>query len=259
MKHGHYWGDMSGHSVQPVLSLIFAAGARPDSAALIAAGGDTANGGLPFAVTHDAGAAEGWAEVLASGLTFDCRGLAPANPEPMPLHGARVGLDQLPDGEAIALVPGPHLSDGAAMLPALRGLIGIGARLAAMPGVRAVCWSPAQTWIDPAFFTRVVDAWLDGGPFPALGLTMLVAQPNGALLSQGLGFLIGQELRMEPDRAVAQDAMAQLAIRLIDRLVEEGPLPEAREFAIDDHARLLAVPVDDGKELRVMRRAYGVA
>lgn len=250
-------GDMSGIPEQPILSLVFAAGRRPDLASLVHAGRLAEGCGLPFSVTHDAVAEEGWAELLTSGLAFDCHGVAPAAPADLPEQGARLGLDEWPAGEAMALMPGPHLADGAAMLPVLRGLVGIGARLAKMEGIRAVCWSPAQTWMEPEFFVRVADAWLAGGAFPALGLTMLRQERNGGLHSQGLGFLIGQELRMEPDRKISSEVMAQLAMRLIDRLVEEGPLPEAREFALDDTATLLAVPVAGGSELRVMRRANG--
>lgn len=247
---------MAGKVDQPVLSVVFAEGQRPRAAALAAGGRAAAHGCGGFMVTIDEPEA-GWAEILASGLTFDCHGLAPAEPVADPGRGARIGLDAWPVGEAIALTPGPHIAAGAAMMPVLRSLIAAGVGIAAMEGVMAVCWSPARTWIEPQYFARVGGAWLAGGAFPALGLTMLRREANGALVSQGLGCLIGRELRMEPDRDLSDEALAQLAVRMIDRLVGQGPLRDAQEFVLDQGTTLLAVPIDEGSEIRVLRRRNG--
>lgn len=207
-----------------------------------------------FTISHRPEPHEGWAELLSSGLTFDCNGLSPGDAEESPTSGALLGLDTVPMGEAIALRPGPHIVAGQGLLPVVRVLAAVGVRLSALPGVRAICWGPAGSWMDPAYYQRVVGDWLAGGAFPALGLTSLRRESNGAMVSLGLGLLIGQELRFEPERSISAGAVARLSVRLIDELIASGPLSEAREFAGPDGETLLAVPVRGGEQLRVMIR-----
>ena len=108
--------------------------------------------------------------------------------------------------------------------------------------------------MEPAYFRRVVGDWLAGGAFPALGLTSLRRESNGAMVSLGLGLLIGQELRFEPERALSAAAVARISVRLIHELIERGPLQEPEDFVGPDGEALLAVPVRGGEQLRVMLR-----
>ncbi|MDE2434972.1 MAG: hypothetical protein KGM49_01810 [Sphingomonadales bacterium] len=187
-------------------------------------------------------------------MTFDCHGLHPGDGMLPPPRGALLGLDAIPSGEAITLQPGPHVVGGRGLLPVVRVLAAVGTRLAALPGVKGVCWQPAGSWMEPTYFRRIVGDWLDGGAFPALGLTSLRRESNGAMVSLGLGLLIGQELRFEPERALSAGGVARISVRLIHELVGNGPLTEPREFEGPDGERLLAVPVRNGQQLRVMVR-----
>lgn len=207
-----------------------------------------------FSISHRPDPAEGWLELLSNGLTFDCHGIVPGEPAATPPRGAMLGLDAIPDGEAIALRPGPHIAAGRGMLPVVRALAAVGVRLATLPGVRAVCWQPAGSWMEAGYYRRVVGDWLDGGAFPALGLTSLRRESNGAMVSLGLGLLIGQELRFEPERNLSAGAVARISVRLIHELISNGPLAEAKEFVGADGEQLLAVPVRGGEQLRVMVR-----
>lgn len=250
-------GNNLGKDPAPRLCLIFAPGARPDLAALgaLASSSDSATD-PDLALTHRA--ADGtWAELLVSGLTFDCKGLAPGVDEPQPPAGPPVGLRSMPAGEVISLAPGPHLSGAAGLIPVLRVLAGLGARLAGLPGVLAVVWSPAGAWVAPDLFRRAVADWLDGGAFPGLVLTALEREGNGAMVSRGLRLLTGQELRFEPDKRLPTAAMARLAVRLIHDLVESGPLQSERDFMGPAGEHLLAVPVRDGTELRILVSELG--
>jgi hypothetical protein len=187
-------------------------------------------------------------------MTFDCRGLAPAAAARFPEPGTLLGLDKPPPGEAVGLAPGPHLAEGRGLLPVVRVLAGLGAVLAGLPGVLAVCWNPAGSWMAPDYFRKTAFDWLGGGAFPALGLTTLRRERNGAMVSHGLELLIGQELRFEPDAELAPAQVARIAVRMIHELVEQGPLAEAGEFAGPAGEPLLAVPVREGTQLRVMVR-----
>lgn len=245
--------DSEGIARDAVLSLIFAKDQRPNAEA-IAALQPLGGGGPGYAISHRPAPGEGWLELLTRGMTFDCRGLAPGSSAPFPEAGTLLGLDHAPQGEALALMPGPHLAEGRGLLPVVRVLAGLGIALAELPGVLAVCWNPAGSWMAPDYFRKVGLDWLGGGAFPALGLTSLKRERNGAMVSQGLELLIGQELRFEPDSELSPAQVARIAVRMIHELVERGPLAEAGEFAGPEGEPLLAVPVREGSQLRVMVR-----
>lgn len=246
------WGDIIvsannsvAHDGNAVLSLVFAPGHRPDAAALKALA-QTSAVPLDFTISHLAPASQGWAELLAMGLTFDCRGMMPAAAAEFPPEGPLLGLDQPPEGEAITLMLGPHLTGGQALIPVVRAIAGVGARLAALPGVRAVCWLPARSWMAPAYFRTVTADWLGGGVFPALGLTTLHREKGGAMTSLGLGWLIGQELRIEAGHGLAPAGVARIAVRLINDLVTAGGLREAVEWPGPAGERLCLTPQHGG-------------
>lgn len=201
---------------------------------------------MPFAISHQAPARMGWVELLAMGLTFDCHGLAPAAGASVPPDGALLGLDRRPDGEAITLCLGPHLAAGRALLPVVRALAGLGARLATLPGAKAVCWMPARSWMAPAYFQKIAADWLAGGAFPALGLTTLHRLDDDAMVSHGLDYFIGQELRFEPGHGHEPAAIARIAVRLINELTISGALREAVSLTGPGGEHLRAVPRPDG-------------
>src|SRR5690606_29511193 len=172
------------------LSLLFAPDHRPDAAAILdfceridAFSASYAEGG-----TADDDPAKGcWVEMLASGLVFDLCGLAPGPPgaaercefttdlEGEATEWSARGL------EAITLGPGPHLQGGEAVIPVVRTMCWVGAQLSELSGVEALAWHAAGSWISPSFFRSSTMHWLDGGPFPARGLTAHKPTPDGGL------------------------------------------------------------------------------
>lgn len=240
-----------------VLSLLYAAGERPsadDVARLL--DGQAAPSEQMARISHRPDEAEGWVELLASGLTFDLSGLAPASPiSPEPdVHRFGVSADmQSAALEEVVLAPGEHTASGAAMLPIVRVMCGLGARLALLGKVKAVCWHPAHSWMEPSYFRRIIAAWLGGGAFPALGLTALVRTPDGALESRGLAFFTGQELRMDAREGESAAATAKLAVRVIDLLVRQGRVGQQFDLPGPDGKQLLVVPSPDGEIVRVSR------
>jgi hypothetical protein len=102
-----------------------------------------------------------------------------------------------------------------------------------------------------------VAEWIGGGAFPSLVLVALEREANGAMVSRGLDFLTGQELWFEPDKRVQAAAMARLAVRLIHELVQFGPLREERDFVGPAGEHLLAVPVRNGTQVRILVTGYG--
>jgi hypothetical protein len=242
----------------PGVSIIFAAGQRPlaDDVERALDAGSLADvdvrARVSFRPDHD----EGWLELLASGLTFDLTGLAPTPGAALPPAGQRFALAATRTAgaiEAVSLVPGPHVSAGGALLPVVRVLCGLAARLALALPATAVCWQQAGTWMEPGYFARIIGAWLGGGAFPALGLTTLSPGSDGAVTSAGLAFFTGQELRLEARPGETAADTAKLAVRIIDALVRQGPVQDRDELRGPDGERLIAHPVEDGALLAVWR------
>lgn len=187
-----------------------------------------------------------WVELLREGLTFDLSGLAPGPASAFPAFAHRFDLPAplAPDAyEAMVLRPGPHLEAGAGSLPLMRGLLALGCDIVRQfPDVFAVGWGPAGTAIGRRYFESVTSAWLDGGPFPALGLTAFVETPDAALESVGLAFWIGQELRIEPPLSSDRVAATRLGIRLVNHLVLAGGLTQDDRIIAPDGSRLVLRP-----------------
>lgn len=240
------------------ISLLFAVGARPtvgDVERLLAGPEGI---GKVAQISHRPPEDQGWIELLASGLTFDLRGLAPGNGATVPPHSHLYGLSQdigKFEFEAISLVPGVHIAAGGALLPVVRVLMRLAAVLTTELPVRAVCWNPAQAWMEPKYFSRIMAHWLSGGPFPSLGLTALRRRDDGAVESSGLAYFTGQELCVaEHDEAAGSETM-KLAARVIDKLVAHGRLEKSETFAGLEGERLIAEPSPDGRYVVVTKAA----
>ena len=240
------------------ISLLFEAGSRPEPAdieRLLAANTDSSwSARIGYRPPDD----HGWIELLASGLTFELRGLVPGVAAPvtpvnhvygLPADIERFGL------EAVTLTPGAHVAAGGALMPVVRIHLALAASLALELPIVAVCWNPAGSWMDPKYFGRVVVNWLSGGGFPALGLTGLRRRDDGGLESSGLAYFIGQEVCVPRRPDEPQSETMHLAGRMIDHLVRHGPLEDAARFSGPSGESLLAEPSPDGRHILVARAA----
>lgn len=198
-----------------------------------------------------------WVELLRDGLTFDLAGLAPGQGRDFPPIWHRFDLESLPaetNFEVLHLTPGHHLAGGERMLPVSMGLLGLARDLVDhFDELGAVVWPPAMSAIGYQFFESIVTAWLDGGPFPALGLTAFREAADGALQSEGLDFWIGQELRIEPPLSLDKVSATRLGVRLINQLVLVGGVEASERVVAPDGTRLVMRPSRNGKFVRVWR------
>lgn len=244
---------------------MFAAGRRPEAQAIRAFA--KSEGG--FSVSFDPSSepvadvapadAEGqiWLELLANGLTFDLVGLAPGEPPERPpcVHGYALPANaEAMDLEALTMRPGPHLAGGHAMLPVVRSLAWLAAALSAIGDVEAVAWHSARSWCGPSYFRDGVFRWIEGGVFPGLGLAALAMTPDGGMQSEGLSlFAGGQDLRIEPELMIDKAHGAKIGVRLIDYLVEAGPVDAPQRLKGPDGQPLRIEPSANGRFVRVWR------
>lgn len=200
---------------------------------------------------------DAWLELLCNGLTFDLAGLSPAQGRAFPPVWHRFDLESLPveaDYEVLHLAPGHHLAGGERLLPVAMGLLGLARDLVDyFEELGAVVWPPSMSAIGHQFFESVVTSWLDGGPFPALGLTAFRETPDGALQSEGLEYWINQELRIEPPLSIDKIAATRLGVRLVNQLVLVGGIETSERVVAPDGTRLVMRPSRNGKFIRVWR------
>lgn len=244
-----------GAKIAPVFSLLFEAGAQPYAAAVR----ELEARGQEFSVSHDpAQGGEpgegGWLELLVNGLTFDLLGLAPGPAQPSAQFRHRFDLpDSFEIGgcKVLALRPGPHIAGGESMLPVVRSQALLASRLCALQGLAAVGWAPARTLCSVTHFTASVRRWLEGGAFPALGLTALTQASDGGVHSEGLAFFTGQELRIEPELAADKAYAARLALRLINELVERERIAQSELLTGPEGELLCIAPSENRRFVRV--------
>ena len=248
----------AGNSISAV-SLLFVAGRRPDAEAILRlaqqVGGFSVSLDPSEEPTAPAADTDGqvWLELLVNGLTFDLLGLAPGRSHQTPSHVHRQALaaDLNVSGlEAVTLCLSPHLAGGCAMLPVARSLAQLGAALSTLAGVEAIAWHPARTLCGPDYFREGIQRWIGGGVFPTLGLTALVAAPDGGMQSEGLALFIGQELRLEPELMRDRAKGAKIGVWLIDYLVELGRIDTIQQIDGPDGQPLRLEPSENGRFVR---------
>lgn len=239
------------------LLLLFASGQRPDAHAVRAAVSAAGRLTIVHEMRDGAGGEARGFELLRDGMTYDLTGLAPSPAPRVPAPRRRYGIEgpvDLDSFEALALRPGPHLAAGGHLLPVMRTMAGIAAGLVpGLPGLCAVAWPPADTLVGPGLFASSVGAWVAGGAFPALVLTALADAPDGALVSVGLAWFTGQELRIAPQLAKDRAAAARLGVRLVNQLVLQGKVIGHEDILAPDGGHLALEPTRDGKVVRVRR------
>lgn len=220
---------------------------------LVAAQGEA----TPAAESEADAQAEVWLELLREGLTFDLRGLADGPSGPLPEIAHRFDCQASAASsamEALSIMPGPHLAGGERSMPVLRGMLALARDLTQhFAQLQAVYWPPSRSCIGRRYFESVITAWLEGGAFPALGLTAFEEMPDGGLQSVGLGFWIGQELRIEPPLTADKVAATRLGVRLINQLVIVGGQNESERIIAPDGTRLVMRPSRNRDFIRVLR------
>lgn len=238
------------------LSLSFAAGRRPTAWDLerLLASPEMAGAGACISRRRDDD--EGCLELLASGLTYDLSGLAPAERSSVPEWKHRFGFsaqDHPPEWEAVSLTPGEHIEGGKATISVVRSMVGLAANLALQTAAESVAWHPAKTCMDPRYFARIVVNWLTGGAFPALGLTALERLSDGTVASSGLAYFVGQEIQVEAGSEEARDDTIRLAAGIVDYMVRNGRMAEPRKLEGPGGEALVAEPSRYGNLVLIWR------
>lgn len=245
-------GGHGGPAVQPCLFLLFPTGSRP-SALDVRTALERSGAGQ---VSHDPAAtqsnvpASDWLEVVLDGLTFDLLGLAPGRSlqQRAPRHCFGLDASAMAHCERIGIAPGPHLAGAANAMPVVRTMLHLASALSRQwRCALGTLWLPAECAMRRDLFMSAIEAWLAGGPFPALGLTGVTERSRGRLASDGLAFFTGQELVLDPALSADRIAATRLLVRLIDRLVENPPqVGEA------------SVRLEDGRNLRLVASASAI-
>ena len=198
-----------------------------------------------------------WLELLREGMTFELSGLAPGEVHGLPQVDFQFDFAATPDAgdfEVLHLTPGHHLAGGEQTLPVVQGLLGLARDLIHhYDDLAGVVWPASSSAIGRQFFESIITAWFEGGPFPALGLTAFRETNDGALQTEGLGFWIDQELRIEPPLSLDKVSATRIGVRLVNQLVLVGGVDTSERVVAPDGTRLVLRTSRNGKFVRVWR------
>lgn len=197
----------------------------------------------------------GWVELLHNGLTFDVIGLASSATCEIPEIQHRFDFDKLGTDssfEALQIVPGVHLVGGQASMPVVKGMVALARDFANhFDAVVGIVWPPSRSAIGRRFFDSISTAWLEGGAFPALGLTAFRQTMDGALQSVGLEYWVGQEVRIEKPLSDDKVAATRLGVRIVNHIVLSGGLRNAERIMGPDRMPLVLKLSRNEKFIRV--------
>lgn len=196
-----------------------------------------------------------WLELLHNGLAFDLVGLAPGDACETPAIEHRFDFDAkgfAGEYEALQIVAGEHLESGKASMPVVKGMVALARDFVHhFDAVEGIMWPPASSAIGRRFFESISTAWLEGGAFPALGLTAFREAMDGAIQSVGLDFWIGQEIRIENPLAQDKVSATRLGVRIVNHLVLSGGLKKTEKLIGPDRTPLIMRPTRNQKFIRV--------
>ena len=237
--------------------LLFSATTRPDLSRLREAVAQVDDLTISREAALSDSAETEWAELVFGGLTFDVLGLSPGMDTqfPQPRHVAgELRIEDMSGVKGIFIQAGPHLAGSENALSIMKALCQVAAALGKrLAGLEAYLWPAANSLIAPELFRGSIERWVKVGVFPTPGLIVCRNEIDGALLSEGLAFFTGQELRLEPDLIDDPDIAVRLAARLVGMLVQRSKLTKAEEVIGPDGNMLRLKPSKNGRYIRVWR------
>lgn len=247
----HVEARISDHGDRDLICHLWFAGPRPDASAIRAVIAK-----VPVAkLAHDV-APDGTLTFEYGGFAIVARGLAPSDPLMVdaPEYAFAIDAAHLGNTQAIELSLNAIRANGSTGSgDAVRALAEAALAISGAGDCVAVGWRPAQSVMGSAYFARVMGDWLEGGPFPALGLVSLAVSHGDGLVSVGLRAVCGQEVEIAADAGMSAADRARLAVRLIDHLARSGAIGEAQEVEIDGFGRFNATLSDLGKKVNLTR------
>ncbi|NNC59066.1 MAG: hypothetical protein HKO05_03635 [Erythrobacter sp.] len=198
-----------------------------------------------------------WVELQRDGLTYDCSGLTPGPANAMPDITRWLGSQpegSLIPGSHIGLGLGPHIRAGQALLPILRGLLKVAVDLAgSFEDCAGVCWLASRMAADPKSLESMIAGGNGTGPLPISWLMATHDTAEGHVVTEGLAYFSGQELRIRSGIAQDTSEAALLALRLANQVIHMGGLEGSERFTGPDGLVLTLEPSGDGGLIDVRR------
>ncbi|QQN74131.1 hypothetical protein [Croceicoccus sp. YJ47] len=138
-------------------------------------------------------------------------------------------------------------------LNGLRDQVAAALRISDTTGCLAVGWARARTAMGVGYFRSVAQSWLDGGAFPALGLTALHLDENGVMQSVGVRALTGWEVAVAPAPGMSHAQQAKVATRFIDHIIRDGLSEDESGVEIDGMGKFRVQPRRDYNIVYLLR------
>jgi hypothetical protein len=151
----------------------------------------------------------------------------------------------------IAVALGDQVGSGRISPSIVKQMLTLSVALGEELDCNAVLWHPSQIVTGFSYFSEAVEQYTSGGPFPVLAFVDFAFANDGSLVTTGLSWLSGQELKLEKSTLPAMEMMRR-AVRISHDIACNGAIDVAMEIDGLDHGeRMNLVPSANGQKLHV--------
>ncbi len=161
-------------------------------------------------------------------------------------------VDEKSIGSVISIDLGSHLEGGEKVPAVVKTMLTAAAAIGGTTGAVAAIWSPARTISGFEYFARVVAEYSQGGAFPVLALVNFKKDDDGAIRSNGLDWLSGQELCVSPTGFSETEIMRRV-VRVAHDIAVNGPVTSDIDLVgIEDDESIELRPEGDVLAVRIL-------
>lgn len=116
----------------------------------------------------------------------------------------------------------------------------------------AAAWTPSRRIASFRYFQESVDAYLAGGPFPALFQTAFAKVGNRCFITRGLPYFGSRDIRLTGPSAYSDSDIVDRMVRIIDDIANHGPIEMAAQAkGMIEGERIIFSPRDDPARLDI--------
>lgn len=158
-----------------------------------------------------------------------------------------------PKDSGIGIAPRDNITSAKHMLEVNHRLLLLGKWIGESLNATAAVWIPSRRLASFAYYLDSVEQYLSGGPFPALFQTSFLESKDGSLITTGLSYFSGQEIRLTAPPGYNETQITERMVRIIDDMVNHGKIDNpARSDGMVQGETLFFSPRDDLDQVDIL-------
>lgn len=145
----------------------------------------------------------------------------------------------------IHLSIGNHIVQDRINLPVFETFVDLSQIIGEAVHAKAIAWRPARNVIGFDYFADAINRFMDGGPFPVLGLIDLQERKNDMYETYGLTYFAGYELRLQTLPDLTANMAMRIMVRLVNDIIMNGDFDDS--ISIPGHAENISIIFTNNK------------